>query len=75
MTYRHLAPRTGLIAVLLALAACHQQPTVEQTNATTDAQLNNISAHTNETDGMDQQNAALMAVPSMGQQMDAQQKQ
>jgi len=58
----------------LLLAACGTQPTVEQTNSTTNAQLATINATTNDTDGMDQGNAALMAMPSRGQQMDAKQQ-
>lgn len=60
-----------LLGTALLLAGCHSQPTIEQTNSTTNAQLAEINATTNESDGMDQGNDALMATPTTGQQMDA----
>ena len=67
--------RMLLLASLAILAGCHgSQPTIQPTNATTDAQLSTINAATGNTDGMDQGNALLMPAPSPGQRMDAAQQ-
>ncbi len=63
------------VFALLLLAACEKsQPTIEETNASTTAELSLINSLTSPTDGMDQGNEALMGVPTTGQQMDAQQQ-
>jgi hypothetical protein len=61
------------LAMALALGGCGSgQPTIEASNRATEAELGNIAASTNETDGMDQGNATLMGTPTTGQQLDAQ---
>lgn len=75
MSHRRKIGRAARFAGFVALAACHgTQPTIQQTNAATDAELGTINAATNATDGMDQGNAALLATPTPGQAMDARQQ-
>lgn len=62
--------QTGLAGLIL-LGACHSQPRIVEANEATAAELAEINAHTNVTDGMDQGNDLLMATPSAGQQMNA----
>jgi hypothetical protein len=72
LLHRRTIERAFTLAVLGALAACHgSQPTIQQTNETTNAELSAINATTTNTDGMDQGNAELMATPTTGQAMDA----
>jgi hypothetical protein len=56
-------------AAMMLIGACHSQPRIVTANSTTEAQLAEINAQTNVTDGMDQGNDLLMATPSAGQQM------
>ncbi len=53
------------------LGACHSQPRIVNANEATQAELAEINAQTNVTDGMDQGNDLLMATPSAGQKMSA----
>ncbi len=72
MLHRRKIGRAALFAGFVALAACHgTQPTIQQTNEATNAELSTINASTNATDGMDQGNAELLATPTPGQAMDA----
>lgn len=60
--------RSVLLALLL-LAACHSQPTIVTSNATTAARLEAISANTSEQDGRGLQ--SMQASPTAGQTLDA----